>query len=169
MRLLDGVDMGASPGLQFRGRTMKPGEIVDPSELPKPAVVLEHAGQHRVMSGRSRYAFAALWILWLFDTETEVWIEIARAMSPDASWSLDLAPVAHRLLYPDPGDELAAAARIAEAPTRRLSDFIRKELGQASSVVRDQILAGLDVYLSSEIAAARRRGGWVGRARRSAA
>lgn len=149
LRLLTDVDMHAPLGLQFRGTLLTPGAPCKVADLPCPAILLEYAGRIRVGPVvNSRYSFEALWVLWRFNVEASVWVEVVRGASPDAGWSMDFAPVAYRLLYCGRTD---AGAERALRESERVTAQLSAELGAMTREVRCHVLAALDVYVASEI------------------
>jgi hypothetical protein len=149
LRLLSDVDAQAPLGLQFRGQRLTPGAQFDPADLPHPAVLLEYAGRVRVAPVvNSRYSFEAQWVLWRFNFEAGAWVEVIRALSCDAGWSMDFAPVAYRLLYANRTDTAADRAR---PESERVTAQLRRELSAMTREMRCHVLAALDVYVSSEI------------------
>lgn len=150
MRLLTRIDLDAPLGLQFIGQTLSPGAPFDPAVLPRPAVLLEHAGRERVSPARSRYSFEDLWIVWRFDFEFGEWVEVVRAHSQrDMSWSHDLAFLAHRRLFPDGEGPIEDRARPV---IDEMKAAIQRGLGSVNRKVRSYVVAALDEYLAGEIA-----------------
>lgn len=149
LRLLSDVDVHAPLGLQFRGQLLTPGVPFDPADLPCPAVVLECAGRVRVAAlVNSRYSFESEWVLWRFNFEACVWVEVVRGVSPDAGWSMDFAPAAHRLLYANRTD---AGAQRARSESERLTAQLDHELAAMTREMRCHVLAALDAYVANEI------------------
>lgn len=143
------AEKDASPGLQFRGRQLlTPGAECDPASLPRPAVLIEYAGQIRVGKQRSRYAFSSLWLLWRFDAEASRWVEVVRATANDATWSLDFAPIAKRLLDDGQSDR---AAQNAQSLSERVLGVLAAELAEMTKEVRCHVLAALDQFVAAEI------------------
>ena len=150
LRLVTDVDVHAPPGLQFRGdRVLTPGAEFAPADLPRPAVLVEYAGRVRVGNvPNSRYSFSALWVLWRFDFDAGAWVEVVRAVSADAAWSIDFAPVALRLLNDERSDTAADRARPESA---RVTAQLDLELAAMTREMRCHVLAALDVYVASAI------------------
>jgi hypothetical protein len=146
--LVTAVDLYAPPGAQFRYQIVASGAPFDPLELPRPAVLIECVGSVRTRPGRSRYSFSELHVLRYFDFKRVEWVERARSLSPGSSWTIDLAPIAHRLLYPQ-GEAPAVdearpiAEELAVVITTRL-EIVRRE-------VRCHVLADLADVVSREI------------------
>lgn len=153
LRLLTFADPHAPPGLQFDGQLLTPGAAFDPAALPRPGVLLECAGSVRIAPERSRYSFAALWILWHYDFELAEWKEIVRATSRDSSWTLDFAPIAYRYLHAMPAPVEERAAPVAA----RIRELVAAELVRVHRDARCHVLAALDRYLASEIVRASSR------------
>jgi hypothetical protein len=149
LKLLTRVDLAAPLGLQFVGQVLSPGAPFDPDALPRPAVILEHAGRERVGPGLSRYSFDDLWIVWRFDFQERIWIEVVRTHSGgDTSWTHDLAFLAHQRLFPA-GEP--PAAEQARPVIDELRDLIQRGLESVNRSVRGHIVAALDAYLACEI------------------
>jgi hypothetical protein len=136
--------------LQFRGQILAPRAEFDPATLPCPAVLLEDAGSVRIAAAHSRYSFERLWILWRFDTQTAEWSEIVRTTSRDASWTLDVAPIAHRLLYPPLAAGVSAEAR-SRPTTELLAAYIDEKLAAIPRECRAYVLAELERHLAAHI------------------
>lgn len=147
-KLLTEVDVHAPPGLQFRGQLLTPGARFEVDDLPRPAVLLECAGSMRTAAQRSRYAFETVWVLWRFDFAELIWVEVARMLSNDASWTVDLAPIAWRLLHQ--GRQTQSEDRAAPIG-ERLAAVIQLELEALTRELRCYVLAGLDRYIANEI------------------
>lgn len=148
LRLLTFVHPAAPAGLQFDGQLLTPGAEFEPAELPRPAVALEYAGATRIARPHSRYSFAALWVLWRFDFDRVLWLEIVRTTAHDSSWSIDFAPIAYRHLHAVPE---APAEERSIAIVGRLCAAIGDELARVARDVRAYVLGGLDRYIAGEI------------------
>lgn len=148
LRLLSAVDLYAPPGLQFRGKLLRPGAMFDPVDLPHPAVILECAGSSRTASAKSRYSFETLWILWAFDFAAGEWRESMRAHSRDSAFTLDFAPAAHRLLYTAP---VPIAQDRVRPIVHRLALLIDEDLASVSTEERCAVLAGIETHIANEI------------------
>lgn len=152
LRLVSSVDLCAPAGLQLRGRFARPGSQVELDALPRPAVVLEDAGRigdpaAKTLAERRR-SFASLWILWRFDFDALEWIEVIRAKANDASFLIDFAPIARRLLEGDGERVPATEARPAAA---RAICSIEEELAGVSGDAGCYVLAEVEVYLANQI------------------
>lgn len=127
-----------------------PGAPCDPETLPRPAVLLEDAGSVRIAAARSRYSFECLWVLWRYDFEAGEWVEVLRTTARDASWSLDFAPVAHRLLYPPAAASSSAELR-ARPATEVLAGLIDEHLAAIPREVRCHVLAEIERHVARHI------------------
>ena len=149
LRLLTRIDLAAPLGLQFVGQVLTPGAAFDPAALPRPAVILEYAGRERIAPYRSRYAFDDLWLIWRYDFECAEWIELVRTHAfGDASWTHDLAFMAHKRLFPlgeTPAEERARPV------ARELEAAIASALESVNAEVRAHVVRALDQYLGREI------------------
>jgi hypothetical protein len=97
-KLLKAVSRNAECGFDFIGTFLKPGAAVEASTLLMPGyptvpILLEASGTY---GGRGHNRGEAVYILWRLDGYN--WIEIGRAKSRAWEWSLDLGPIAQRLL-----------------------------------------------------------------------
>lgn len=147
IKLLTSVDVYAPPGLQFEGQLISQGAPFDEGELPRPAVAIECAGSERLFPGRRRDAFSCLWVLWRYDFESHKWVEVTRTHNCDSGWSVDFAPIAQRLLHPEPRNAEAEARPVTE----QLAASITSELQRVSREVCCHVLAGLYQHLATEI------------------
>lgn len=154
LRLLTAVDLHAPPGLQFTGKLLPPGGVFDAADLPRPAIILECAGGARTAPARTRYSFETLWILWSFDFGRGEWREVIRAQSSDATFSLNFAPAAHRLLYAAP---VPIAQDRVKPVVRTLAILIDEHLASISSEERCAALAGIETHIANEIVCAAAR------------
>ena len=150
LRLLASVDLHAPTGLQFRGRLLRAGGRFDPDDLPRPAVLLEHAGSVRIAAAPSRYSWENLWVLWRFDFRTGSWVEVVRAVGRDSAWTTDFAPIAHRLLYPPLQPGMAAELR-ARPVVEQLAGLIDEHLDGVTREVRCYVLAELERHVAGHI------------------
>jgi hypothetical protein len=157
LKLLTAVDLAAPTGLQFVGRFLRPGAELDDADLPRPAVLLEDAGTLRTQPAHSRYSFDHLWILWRFDFMKGEWIEVVRGLARDASWTVDIAPIAHRLLHPPAGQVTSRSVEMRARPiVTELLSLIDGTLGEATREVQCVILAEIERHLGYRIAEAQK-------------
>jgi hypothetical protein len=103
LKLLSNVDPEASTGFGFEGILLHPGSTVSEAELrpsddyPVNAVVLEYA-EIPSTGHRGHNRKDQLYILWRFDRDRNLWIELGRSRSVSWEWALDLRPLAIRAL-----------------------------------------------------------------------
>lgn len=100
LKLLTRVDPAAVCGFGWDGSIHKPGaELPDavawPDGVLRDLVALECAGAPGTTGHRQA---PTLYVLWLYCAKTGRWTEMARAQSTSWHWSLDLRPIAVRLL-----------------------------------------------------------------------
>lgn len=152
LRLVSSVDLSAPAGLQLRGRFVLPGAKLELDALPRPAVVLEHAGRVADPAAKThaerRRSFADLWILWRFDFETSGWVEVVRTTAVNAAFQLEFAPIAARLLNDEGHAVPAAQARPAAS---RVICSIEAELAEVSGDTGCYVLAEIETYLANQI------------------
>ncbi len=147
-QLLTSVDPYAPRGFQFKGQYLTPGASFDVLDLPRPAVMIESVGSVRIAPERLPRSFRHLYVLWRFDFDRREWIEVLRTYAEGSAWTLDLAPVAYRLLHPQP----EAAAETAAAPlVDGIAGLLTDQLATMSRELRCYVLAGLDQWLANEI------------------
>ena|SRR5579872_3669870 len=131
------VEPGASAGLGFHGKFMKPGATVPESslrpspEFPPTPVVLEFAG-------RCGHETESLHVLWLL--RDRQWFELGRAQSKSWEWAIDLRPIAVRALaqQADPGrvDILTLVGRLNAALDFILSALDPDDKPAACAILR---------------------------------
>jgi hypothetical protein len=152
IRLIISVDLSALPGLQLRGRFARPGAKLRIEDLPRPAIALEHAGRLADPAARTaaerRRSFADLWILWHFDFEAEIWIEVMRTTTRDSSFLIDFGAAAARLIDSYGLRQPAAEARPLAA---RAISSIAAVLAEAAGDVQCYLLAEIESFLAEEI------------------
>jgi hypothetical protein len=151
LRLLTDVDLHHRFGHPvFDGQLLTPGAVFSPADLPCPAVLLEYAGRIRTAAKppTSRYSFSDLWLLWRFDFESAIWIEVVRAPAQDNSWRLDFGQIARRLLF---AERTETGAERARPTAERVTSALGVELDAMTSEMRCHVLAALDQYVAGEI------------------
>lgn len=127
-KILSKVNRNTGNGFGFEGAFVRPGSLIAESELfpaqQSSAVLLEHAGLDRNAQldtpGYGRPRLPHLYILWRHNRIG--WRELARASSYDATWSLDLGPIARRAL------EEEKPSVIPEAESERIWKLLEGEL-----------------------------------------
>jgi hypothetical protein len=97
-KLLERVAARPDCGFDFKGTFLRPGAAVPASALTPPGypavpILLEGSGTY---GGKGHERGESLYVLWRLDGFT--WTELARAKSQAWEWSLDLGPVAKRLI-----------------------------------------------------------------------
>jgi hypothetical protein len=106
---------------------------------PATPILLECAGTVNPRDSRpSTRHWETLYILWQFRADSNSWAEIARALSPDWGWAIDLVPIAQRLLKGAPGSVRAIQPPAETA--KRLRGMIADEFDKLSAEDR-QVLA----------------------------
>ncbi len=111
------------------GSVHKAGSYLSPQALGSNPIVLECAGPQGKGSHRE-----ILWILWRYDWSAEQWVEIARAQSIDASWTVVLREPALAALNPRP--ELFDIGKRAGQFAERIAGDIDRALELESEPVR---------------------------------
>jgi len=144
-KLLNYVDPEASTGFGFEGKIMRPGTTVTEAELwpegyPETPILLEYAPPGPSY-GRGHNRRDQLYILWKFDREEHVWLELARAQSVSWDWAVDLRPIAVRALA-------EARSAITVLPNlvgiaERISGFLDGELKPLEVLDRQKVLCVL--------------------------
>jgi hypothetical protein len=124
----------------FEGALFKPGSRVEYSALwpndryPETPLLLEFAGSD--YSGHGHNRSNQIHVLWRFDTDGLVWEEIARTLSQDAGWIMNLIPIALRELGGPAAVDAALAADVSAGVLSRLD----AELGALAQSDRDLVL-----------------------------
>jgi hypothetical protein len=127
--LLEKVDPGAVTALDFHGRMMTPGAIVDELDLwptdTYPAVPVLHETCQICFAGRGHHKNPLEHILWIYSVRLREWRQIAHvsAHHPE-DWIPHIARVAAKYVHPrviPPPPELHQAAR-------RIATVIESEL-----------------------------------------
>lgn len=152
LKLLSYVDPEAEHGFGFEGVLLRPGSVVNPSELrpdnrwPETPIVLEYArGAAFGPPGRRRRE--QIYILWRYDMETGAWRELGRSISESWEWALDLRPLAVRALKEArsrsgvieiTADLPAIAARIATFLDGELKPLEARDRARVVGVLHDQ-------------------------------
>jgi hypothetical protein len=102
-KLLYYVDPDDDTGFGFEGKIMRPGSVVSSADLrpgeeyPVNPILLEYA-EAPALGHRGHNRKEQLYILWRFDWDLNIWIELGRAMSVAWEWAIDLRPLAVRAL-----------------------------------------------------------------------
>ncbi len=138
LKLLSRVAPVPWNAFEFQGWFLRPGGMIDIRELPEPAILLEGAGNVRV--GPRARDWKASYLLWRFDRERGEWEEVARALGSSTEWTLDLAPIARRLLSPvevvPNVDEIAE--RLRKMIDAEFEPLEAKQRAKLASVLHDQ-------------------------------
>ena len=128
LKLLRAVEMDTVwGGFCFEGLLLRPGETVPVDDLcpgpgwPEVPLLLECAGPGGTGWGHRRRP--TLYILWRYDPAAGEFREVARMASQNRDWTLDLGPIARRLLRP-PGPVLIDP----EGLSRRLIAALDREM-----------------------------------------
>lgn len=140
IKLLDHVDEYAHYAFGFEGRFLRPGSSVPLAQLPDPCVLLECAGS----LGRGK---GSLRIIWRLDRARGEWIEVARAVSTDWSWSLALRPIALSELR----GGVAAPAADVPAIAGRVVALLDLELHRIAPGDRGAVLSAIDPEIAGRI------------------
>ena len=138
VRILTAVDPEAWNAAGFDGPLYRPGARVDAAALGARPILLEFAGpQGKWRPGRQR---DSLWLLWRYDGQLQVWVEIARALSRDWSWALVLRGPAIAALRPD---HLADAGNMVDegARGREVTEELLRAIDTALAVERPAVRA----------------------------
>lgn len=151
-KLLDSVDAGAVDGFGFVGRFLKPGQLIEESELfagrPCSPIVLECTQVEGSRGARDKRRWESLYILWRWDAGE--WREIARAQSLSSDWALQLRDAARIALG---RTSWAVQPRVAEVATR-IRGLLDLELAPLDAAQRGKVLADLHDQFAGRIVAA---------------
>lgn len=111
-------------GYRFEGPLFRPNQTIEEAELrpspdyPETPLLLECAGPAAPAWGHKRAK--QLYILWKYNPSRNDWDEVARTAAADRDWTVDLGPIAKRLVHPKP--ILIDAPRIADRVLVKLED-----------------------------------------------
>jgi hypothetical protein len=139
-RLLRRVHQDRTMVNAFEGALMRPGSRVEYSALwpdnsyPENPVLLEFAGSD--YSGRGHNRSNQIHVLWRFDMEQRVWIEITRTLSQDSNWIMNLIPIALREVGGPPPVDPALASDVSAD----LLCSLDAQLGNLSAIDRELVL-----------------------------
>jgi hypothetical protein len=133
----------------FEGPLFKPGALVDDSALwpdaryPAKPVLLEFAGSDHTGSGHNRSN--QIYILWRFEPDRWVWVEVVRVLTQNADWIANLLPIALAELggVPAPDPLLAAevAGRWLSQLDAELEALRAEDRGLALNLIFEQVTA----------------------------
>lgn len=151
-KLLDRVDSQALDGFGFHGRLLRPGDEISEAELLEGRtanpVLLEHTEIETARGARRRWE--SLYILWRYDPEKVIWIEIARAQGTSWDWAVGLRePARIALGRPSWG----VVPKVAET-CERIRSILEAELARLDPDQRRQVVASLHDQLAARAAAA---------------
>lgn len=149
--------MNSQMGFDFEGRPFAPGTAIPVAQLHPPGfpdrpVVLECAGAN---GGRGHVRGECLYILWRYEMQAG-WVELGRATSVAWEWSVDLGPLAHRVM-----NESRRSAAIAPktsdlaAVIQSICAVIDQELKQLPDRDRLRVAAILQEQVASRVASCR--------------
>jgi hypothetical protein len=114
----------------FEGPLLKPGALVDSSALwpdgsyPTKPLLLENAGSDA--TGRGHNRSKQVYILWRYEPERSVWVEVVRTLTEGLEWVSSLVPVALREI----GGAPAPDPDLARNVSRFFLSQLDKELGE---------------------------------------
>jgi hypothetical protein len=137
-KLLDQVDAAAIDGFGFHGRFFRPGDSYPESEVVgagRNPVLLEHTetGTDR----GARRIWESLYILWRYDAEKGIWIEIARAQGTSWDWAVSLKEPARIALG---RASWTVAPKVADV-CARIEGLLNRELAGLEPAQRGQVMA----------------------------
>jgi hypothetical protein len=146
-KLLKRVSSKPDCGYDFQGTFLKPGASVEASALRPPGypvtpLLLEASG---IYGGKGHHRGESHYILWRLDGFT--WIELARAKSQAWEWTLDLGPIAQRLIEESSRTLCVEVLpslvhiekRIQTAIDRVLTPLARRDQRRVLSVIHDTL------------------------------
>lgn len=132
--------------LMFQGRMHAPGSLVDAANLPKHPVIVEHCG----WAGLGRRDRNRLYIVWRYDWQLEEWLEVARTMSPNWTYVLNLRESVLDALHYRP--ELIDVLDRSRDLTGRLMGNIDDTLAPEIHAVRVNVLTAVHDEVAGRIA-----------------
>jgi hypothetical protein len=144
----DVIPNGPFGTCRFDGKILKPGAAIEVEKLPRPAVVIECAGQQGIWQRGKKRDY--LYILWRFDFSRGEWQELARALARDASWTAVLKQAVWQALHPRP--ELVDIIERSRSVADELVDEIDKRLRSEMPEVRATALHLVYERVSGRIA-----------------
>jgi hypothetical protein len=133
----------------FEGLLFKPGALVEDAALwpdaryPAKPVLLEFAGSDHTGSGHNRSN--QIYILWRYEPEYGIWVEIVRALSKSADWIVNLLPIALAELggtaAPNPDLAWAVAGRLLVQVDSELAGLGVADRGLVLNLISEQVAA----------------------------
>ena len=149
-KLLDRVEEAALDGFGFHGRFLKPGDTVPEAELfdrDSNPVLLEHTEVETARGARKLWE--SLYILWRYDREKGVWVELARAQGAAWDWAVSLREAA-RIALGRPSWKVVP--KVADA-CERIRALLDRELAALEPEQRRQVAASLHDQLAARAVA----------------
>lgn len=151
-KLIHDIEPLALTAFDIHGTLIRVGSWVTEADLwptpdyPKPALLLEYAGNPKPARGHNRHGQEDVWILWRYRPGAGEWEELARCALVAHCWVPHMAPIIRAALAegrgPQQSADLAAVeSRIAaflDAEMRRLNP---REASRVLSAVHDQLAA----------------------------
>lgn len=150
-KLLKRVNSQLDSGFSFQGTIFRPGRLIAEGELrkpeyPNPPLLLECAG---IFGGRGHKRGEALYILWQLDQTN--WTEIARARSQAWEWSLEIGPIAQRILANTSPGVIQVLSSVLTIETR-IRSALEREIEQLDITERRHVLCLLHDHIASRCA-----------------
>lgn len=154
IKVVRGVRCSRETGWYFDGTVLTPGARVTPKALwpddgwPRPALLLEHAGNPNPARGWNRHKQEDVYILWTIEPGEMCFHELVRGMMPPGTWGHHLGPIARDFLE---SRGFGPPRRSVDEIKQRVFDFLEAELDAARpgeapivlGVIHDQIAGRL--------------------------
>ena len=157
LKLLTAVEPHAGTGFGFSGLIRQPGAAIELELAPKYPIVLECAGTQNPRDGvKSTRHWPTLYLLWRFDPRSEAYQEIARALSDNWDWAVELRPIAIRLLEEAQGRAVEVYqgldlvfSRIESLVAREIATVAPRDRNRAVNFFHDLLCAKLAAFTES--------------------
>lgn len=146
VKLITSVRLRPRHGWWFDGVLLGPGRRIREADLwpdasyPRPALLLEYAGNPKPARGWGRHKQDNEYILWTYTEGDGEFRELARTMLPPGTWSWHMGPLAQRFLE---RGGYGQRYKTVEEIQQRVSDFLDAELEMARPEDEATVLAVL--------------------------
>jgi hypothetical protein len=130
-------------GWKFHGRILRPGALVEETDIPRAGLVLECAGSE---GGSGHTRGPTRYILWRWDRLKGDWRHVAESAAVGRDWTIDLGPIVQRELDPPRPflvDPQAAAGRLIAAISREIAPLEFSCQVLVIRAVQDRLAGGL--------------------------
>jgi hypothetical protein len=127
---------------------MKEGDLWPDETWPRPALLLEYAGNPKPLRGWNRHTQDNEYILWTYTEGDGEWKEMARTMLPPGTWTWHMGPLAQRFLE---RGGYGYQYRTVEQIQQRVGEFLDAEMAEVRPEEEAIVLAVLYDQIASRI------------------